>query len=215
MIKYRRTIILAAVLMALAAGLLNATDFNIGGPKAADSVFFRSTAKLEFIEGKTSSISGSITCDPDDMSHPISGVIQVDLRTIKTGIDLRDQHMRERHLNTDKFPFAYYEIDSVTGFPVTPSSGIDYPVEVYGHFYIRGVKRQLRADGVVSFGGAEAQPHISVSSNFQVNLDDYQIPRPRALFMKLAETIEVELRFVAHRSDTTAVPQLPDWTQVD
>ena len=213
--RFRRTCILIAGLAIITCHSAQAAEFSVGGPETADSVFFRSTAKLEFIEGKTANISGSIQCEPTDMTLPVSGVLRVDLRTLKTGIDLRDQHMRERHLDTDEFPFAYFAIDSISGLPESLANETEHAATVFGYFYIRGVKRSLQADVTVNFSGQPETQRIVATATFTIELEDYGIPHPKALFMKLAETIEIELRFVARRSTSVAPLQLPDWPQVD
>ncbi len=187
----------------------------MGGPDATDSVFFRSTAKLEFIEGKTDNIIGSIQFAPDLIDSGVTGTLQVDLRTLKTGIDMRDRHMRERHLKTDEYPYAYFELKEVAGLPSTPIPESTYAATVSGLFYIHGVKRKLTSDASIQFHGSPAIDYVDIGAHFSIHLEDYEIPRPKALFMKLAETIEINLQFAARRGGPHPAPQLPDWSQVD
>ena len=54
-------------------------------------------------QAKTTALSGSLT---PGASHPPSydGSLAVDLRTLDTGISLRNEHMREKYLEVDKAP---------------------------------------------------------------------------------------------------------------
>ncbi len=52
-----------------------------------------------------------------------------------------------------------------------------------------------------------------VFATFSVKLDDYGIPRPKALFMKLAETIDVSVIFTARKGLSGDRIQLPDWVE--
>lgn len=57
-------------------------------------------------KAKTESISGNAVVTGGDVS---AQNIKVDLRTLKTGIELRDKHT-QKHLHTDKFPEAILSI---------------------------------------------------------------------------------------------------------
>ncbi len=197
------------LLLGLATGI-TASDFQLNPAPGEDSVFFRSTAKLEFIEGKSAAIEGSFSFDPDNPNSNVSGVLRVDLRTLETGIDTRDGHMRDRHLHTEKFPFAYFELTGVLGLEPLKANVTDSG-EVQGWFYIHGVKRQLSAPIEVVATTGQGSEKVSIHTRFQINLDEYDIPRPKALFLKLAETIEVECIFSGYNNLPAADISLPDW----
>lgn len=205
------TVFASVVLM---AGLANARSYSTSSSNESDTVYFRSPAKLEFVEGATNNISGSIDMIEDHASAGITGIFQVDLRTLKTGIDLRDEHMRERHLQTEKYPFAYFTFDSVTGCPPILKSDTTYDVRAAGKFYIHGVWRQVAVTAevrsAISQTGAES---ISVRARFSVKLDDFGIPRPKALFLKLAETINIEVIFTAANNLPAPTITLPEWSE--
>ncbi len=193
----------------LATGI-SASDFQLNPAAGQDSVFFRSTAKLEFIEGKSAAIDGSFSFDPENPNSNVSGVLRVDLRTLKTGIDTRDGHMRDRHLHTDKFPFAFFELTGVSGIEPLKANVTDSG-EVQGWFYIHGVKRQLSAPIEVVATTELGSEKVSIRTRFQIILDEYDIPRPKALFLKLAETIEVECIFSGYNNLPAMDISLPGW----
>ncbi|MCB2229291.1 YceI family protein [bacterium] len=204
------TLLLGAALAASS----DAARFDLDSAAATDTVFFRSTASLEFIEGRTTRIEGGFEYDPTSPTSDITGAFRVDLRTLKTGIELRDEHMRDRHLETEQYPFAYFEADSirVTG----ENSEAELPTEgsVFGRFIIHGENRPLEADlrfryTAVANGAAVINARVS----FEINLEDYKIKRPKALFLKLAETIEVELLFQAKTNRERIEITLPKWVE--
>ena len=189
-----------------------ASLYVIDAAAGGDSVHFRSTASLEFIEGKTGNLSGWIDWDQDIPDGPVSGVLQVDLRTLKTGIETRDEHMRDRHLHTDEYPFAWFELTGLSDLPplITPDS--TYHAAAHGFFYIHGVRRQIEAQ--ISFVVEREGPALAVSVTFALQLDDYEINRPRALFMKLAETIEIEVVMTARPGRERPAVTLPEWPEL-
>ncbi len=205
----------AVVLSALAIGARGET-YSINSSTSQDTVYFRSEAKLEFIEGKTNNLDGGFQFNPDSLSAPVSGVLRVDLRTLRTGIDMRDEHMREEYLQTDKFPFAYFELTGVKGMPSEVKSNTPYQVTAEGFFYIHGIKRKIEAQlQVTRQGDGSASDALQVRAKFSMNLDAFKIPRPKAVFLKLAETIDVEVVYSAGGGQSTAAPiTLPDWPEI-
>jgi polyisoprenoid-binding protein YceI len=204
------------LLLLIFASTGGTVEFSIGKDNSRDTVYFKSTAKLEFIEGKTNNISGSITFEPDKVDSGISGVLKVDLRTLKTGIVTRDEHMRENHLKTDDYPFAYFELESVE--PLQSLSKYDSAcfVTAKGNFYIHGHYREIETKlTLVREKSASTPELITVRANFSLNLDKFKIPRPKALFLKLAETIEIEVIFTAIAGNSPSSIELPDWPKLD
>lgn len=202
------------LLVAALAASSDAARFELDPSTGTDTVFFRSTASLEFIVGRTTQIDGGFEYDPAAQTAEIDGLFRVDLRTLKTGINLRDEHMRDRHLETGEYPFAYFAADSllITG----ESSGTELPISgtVFGWFFLHGEKRPLEADlrfryTAVRDGAASIDARVS----FEINLEDYKIKRPKALFLKLAETIEVELLFQANTNRERSEITLPEWVE--
>jgi polyisoprenoid-binding protein YceI len=206
---------LCLALVVLTASPCRSAEFALDPAAGTDSVYFRSTAKLEFIEGKTSNLSGTLQFDPTNPAAPVSGILQVDLRTLKTGIETRDRHMRERHLHTDQYPFAFFELTGVRGLPGDVKADTTYSAQADGLFYIHGVKRHLSADLEVTLSrvGEDAW-EVQVRAAFSIKLDEYHINRPKALFLKLAETLELDVIFSA-RNELKATPiTLPPWELV-
>jgi polyisoprenoid-binding protein YceI len=205
------TVSAAVVLM---AGFANARSYSTSPSNESDTVYFRSPAKLEFIEGATNKIAGSINMNADSAPAGVTGVFQVDLRTLKTDIDLRDEHMRERHLHTEKYPFAYFTIGAVAGCPQILRPDTTYVVQATGKFYIHGVWRSIAVTAEIgSARFSDEAESIAVRARFSVKLDDFGIPRPKALFLKLAETINIEVIFTAANNLPAPTITLPDWPE--
>jgi polyisoprenoid-binding protein YceI len=208
----RLTLVTAGILIVLATNLFAGT-YGIDPAASGDTVYFRSSAKLEFIEGKTANLTGGFAVDPQNTSSGVTGLFQVDLRTLRTGIEMRDEHMRERHLQTDQYPFAYFSIESVSGLPAALKSDSTYAVSGAGMFYIHGGKRSIPISlEVRAHAGDHTSEGIRVRAKFSLNLDEFGIPRPRAVFLKLAETINVEVIFTAYNNLAPAAVSLPDWS---
>lgn len=199
--KTRLSLLMPALLTAMivsAAPPLRAERFYVAGVPESDTVRFESPAKLEFIEGTTHSVIGYLDFDPASTALPVSGKLRVDAASLKTGIDLRDEHMRERHLHTNEYPFIEFELQSVSGLPAAMTPGTSYSIEVSGQFTVHGVTKAIKAKAIaIVSAGADQKPVLTVTAKFPIKLDDYGVPRPKALFLKLAETLDITVSFVA------------------
>jgi len=197
-------------LFACLAAAASAETYVVSGP-VDDSVKFQSEAKLEFIQGTTNDISGSMSFNPAHPADSVSGRLQVDLRTLKTGIEMRDEHMRTRHLQTEQYPYAYFELTSVTGLPDRFEAGAVCSCSAEGYFYIHGVKRKIIPTIEIVDNSAGEIKSIGIHARFSMKLDDWNIPRPKALFLKLAETIDVDVRFTGRTGKQALALELPKW----
>jgi len=198
----------------LAPAFAAGSDFGLLPDGRGDTVYFRSSAKLEFIQGMTNDITGGFRYDPAKPSATLGGVLRVDLRTLKTGIETRDEHMRNRHLHTEQFPYAYFELLNMQNPPSLAVADSTYTATVDGYFYIHGVKRRISSELELTRKTTVDDESIAVRGRFELNLDDFKIDRPKALFLKLAETIEVEVVFVGHESTTGPAFDLPQWQEL-
>ncbi|MCC5936497.1 MAG: YceI family protein [Lunatimonas sp.] len=144
-------------------------------------VEFVSEAPLNKFSGKSSVLKGLIDFDQNLLDF------YLDLNTLKTGIGLRDRHMRENYLETDKFPFAEF-----TGKlePVPPlEEGKETAVNAIGKFKIHGIERDLRVTGSVLL----KNNLLTLKTSFQVRLGDHDIEVPKIVFYELAEEQAVHI----------------------
>jgi polyisoprenoid-binding protein YceI len=142
------------------------------------------------IKGKGASVTGSI----DLTKKENSGEISVDLDQFDTGIGLRDQHMKEKYLET-KDPAKKYARLKITKF--------DFPAELVKS---GGAKEAIPFEGLLTFHGetrvvagvtsANVQgAGVEGASKFQINLSDYKVEIPSYLGVKVAETVDIEVNF--------------------
>jgi polyisoprenoid-binding protein YceI len=98
-------------LLLLAVGI-NANDYIIDSNSEDNQVQFESTAKLEFIKGESSNITGLIKFNPQNPNDTTFAIIQVDLLQLKTGIETRDEHMWDRRRRIFLYSWSKTQIES-------------------------------------------------------------------------------------------------------
>ncbi len=161
-------------------------------------ITFISNAAVESFEGTTNVVSGNIKVDPDNLSSA-TGMCKVDMRTLDTGINLRNTHMRENHLHTKDYPYSVFNLKSIEGASsLKPGEKVNFTAK--GEFELHGVKREIEIPLQAEWsqntketpvkGAAEA---IHITGEFSVALADYKIPLPQFLFMKLSDTQIVKI----------------------
>ena len=185
------------ILFLLAVGLigvssLSARELQIDRT-AKNLVKFTSDAKIESFSGVTDRIDGYAQWPGDELRPDITLTgskiyFEVELNGLDTGIGMRNRHMRENFLETDKFPYAHYTGEIVR---VDTAANGAFTIATKGKLYIHGKEQPVTISGLVSPQG----DHYLVQSKFDVKLPDYDIKVPSLMFLKISETIELELAF--------------------
>jgi polyisoprenoid-binding protein YceI len=156
-------------------------------------VKFISDASFEEFEGTTDKIDGYVILPGDSLTSggnydSSEAYFEVDLGSLDTGIGLRNRHMREEYLETDKYPYAHFKGKIIQA---AKEEGSDSKVTLAGNFFIHGVERPVTISGSV----IPINDSYHVLCNFAVKLSDYNIKIPTLMFLKISEVIELQLDF--------------------
>jgi len=140
-------------------------------------------------DAKSSAVNGSLAANG---TH-VDGTVSVDLKTLDTGITLRNEHMRDNYLEVGKG--AGYDTATLTGIDLTGVNG-DAP-DGKGSFTamltVHGTTKSVTGPVEVRKAGNG----LRVKASFPVNLPDYNIPEPRYLGVGVKNTVQVEVTFTA------------------
>jgi polyisoprenoid-binding protein YceI len=188
-----------AMLMNLSlSGWAKPLHFQVRGGDG-NQVAFTSDAPVEVIQGQTNQIEGDITLDDSfkfDAAHPFNIEFSVDLPSIDTGIALRNEHMRDNFLETGKYPHATYKATAIKmqGKPDLRKAQTVKLIST-GDFSLHGVTVKKTIPLTVKYQPAKAgkPASVQVQGKFPVKLEQFHIKRPEAIFMKLAETVFVDV----------------------
>ena len=153
-------------------------------------VQFESEATMESFTGTSESLVGKVNLADKSLDF------YLDLATLTTGVGLRDEHMRENHLETEKFPFA--EFFGTLEDDFDPQGTEQQEVTAKGVFKIHGVEREIEVIG--SMWVSDGKLHLNAS--WQLKLADYEISRPSFLFLKLSDTQEISMNLVLEQVDS-------------
>lgn len=163
------------------------TEFHVDRTKD-NMVKFISDAPIENFEGVTDNIDGYLYWKSVDDLTDNQLYFEVDLTTIDTGIELRNRHMRDNYLETDKYRYTFFEgkIDELTKV-----SENEYDVSVSGKLFIHGITNEISTNGKIIRNADE----LNIQTEFTVALSDYNIDIPQIMFMKIDENMQLHLNF--------------------
>jgi polyisoprenoid-binding protein YceI len=132
------------------------------------------------IEGSTEGVT------VDDRGAEI--VIVVPMSALSTGISLRDKHMKERYLETGKFPKAELHVkrDTIQALSGGATSG-----NVDGMLQLHGVEKHVATSYVASKSGDE----YAVTAKMDIDMREFGIEVPSYLGMSVKPNITVNVAF--------------------
>ena len=143
-------------------------------------------------EARATSFSGTVALATP---HPaaFAGDLAVDLRTLDSGIELRNHHMRD----------TYLEVGKGTGYDTAVLSDIhlgDVDVATFqgrtpftGTLLLHAARKPVAGEADIRREGSD----VRVAASFSVRLDEFGIPPPRYLGVGVKNEVQVKTSFVA------------------
>ena len=111
--------------------------------------------------------------------------MSVNLDSLKTGLDLRDSHMKEKYLETNKFPDAVF---SAVNLQLTCP---DVSETVQGNLTLHGVTKPVSA----AVKGTCDETKIAGEADFDIILGDFAIDIPSFAGVTVAEKVKIHVKF--------------------
>ena len=169
-----------SVLSLFVAPYLSASPLKI----LSGSASFIATGKPGFlkINGTGPDIRGSLDKGPKG----ITGDIIVPMEKFVTGIDLRDEHMKEKYFEVKKYPEATLKIISFE----LDGSGQAKEKPFKGTLRFHGIEKAVTGTATLSNDGAKQ----NIEATFSLTLSDYKIDIPSYAGVKVADTVVVDAK---------------------
>ena len=207
--KLVRHLALATLGIATFSSSAWARDFQIAPDNHSETFArFNSMAAIVRFSGSTREITGGGFIDVDSPStSPAGGTVSVDLKSLDTGLGLRNDHMREV-LETEKFPKATFRMKSLKSKELVANQPVKG--EVTGEFTLHGMTRTLTAPVTLVYlpesalseadrkRGYRKGDWVSVMTQFGLELSDYGVKLPEGVLgVKVSDHVDVELQGMA------------------
>jgi polyisoprenoid-binding protein YceI len=104
---------------------------------SVDEVFLNQGNKLVTAVGVSQKINGEITLDTANPSKSSVGEITVDISVLTSDSGRRDNAIRGRWLESEKFPFAKFKPTKIEGLPETYTAGQELTFKMTGDMVVR------------------------------------------------------------------------------
>ena len=154
----------------------------------------------EIIEGIAPGLSGEIVVDPERPGVDPSVVVRIEAAAMKTGNRLRDRKMRNKHLESGRFPEILFRSTSIE---ISAGEGGDAKGPL-----AEGESRRALVEGVLDLHGVQRSILCMVSIRYDCGLlnaegkvsfrlTDHDIPIPRFLWLVLDDEVTISFRLVA------------------
>jgi polyisoprenoid-binding protein YceI len=150
-------------------------------------------ARLKFPSdaiGTTNSITGSITILPDGSIDSAQSKFTVDVSTLKTDQEMRDNFVRRAVLHTDQYPTAVFVPTKVTGLPTSLPQNGDLAFKVTGDLTIQNVTKPVTWDVTGTIKNGEASGKATTSFTFE----DFSITPPHiSIVLSIVDKINLSV----------------------
>jgi len=174
--------------------------FNFQDKAGRNQTTFFSTTPLEDITGLSGDVKGNVTLNVSDVKS-LKGKVTVSVGSIKTGIDLRDEHMRDAGwLDAAKYPEISFEIKKVSDVKLVADNKLT--AKITGSYTMKGVTKEVIADATLTYLDESDQTKsraagdlLGVQAKFNVKLSDYGVNN-KVVGQKVSENIEVSVNIV-------------------
>ena len=193
------TLVLVAITISVAQGFkVKATGektFNFEDKKGGNQVSFFSTTPLEDVTGISNAVKGKVTFKVDDIKT-LNGSISVPVASLKTGIDLRDEHMKsENWMDAENYPDITFVIKNVS----------DVKIEA-DNFTTHGVTKEIFVPVTLTYLDESEQTKqrapgdlLGVQATFNITLSEYDVEN-MVIGQKMAEDVKITVNIVGSSS---------------
>lgn len=181
-----------SLVAALAAG------FATAAAQAATVPVQSSQGKIEFhavgrpsmikINGEGKGPEGTLALE----GSKVSGELTFDMTSLQSGIEMRDEHMKNKYLEVGKYPQAKLRLTEVA-LPANWSAKTPAVKEAVfkGDLTMHGQTKPV--SGTFDLEGDAAK--MSAKANFEINIAEFGIEIPKYLGITVKNEVPVELTF--------------------
>jgi len=131
------------------------------------------------INGTAEGLSGTLL----ESSGKLAGEISFELKRLKTGIELRDTHMKDKYLEVEKYPHATLKIEKMD--LAKPGQSFAFA----GTLSLHGVSKPIKGEAKLT----NEKGQWGVTAEFPIQLSQFGITIPNFQGITVAEDVQVKI----------------------
>lgn len=157
-------------------------------------VFLNQNNRFNVAEGVTTAVRGELVIDRAVPRNSRVGPITVDISQFRSDSARRDNAIRERWLESARFPLATFTPTVIEGLPATYTDGQELRLAITGDLKIRETTRRVTFDTVLKLDGTT----LVGLATAQIRMTDFGFDPPAILGILRAENdVRLEFHIVA------------------
>jgi polyisoprenoid-binding protein YceI len=206
-----KTALMSFVLALLFIAITFANGFEVGrtGSQAfsfkdemgRNQATFNSPTPLEDITGMSTNVWGNVSFDVQDIENTLEGEVKISTASLKSGIDLRDEHIRSADwLDADQYPEITFEITEVKSVKEIDAKNLN--AKVIGEFTVHGITKKIESEVTLTYLEESEMTKmrmpgdlLGVRAKFNIMLSDFGIQH-MVLGKRVSDEIEINVNIV-------------------
>lgn len=124
------------------------------------------------------------------IDQEVSGEATFRLDSLDTGIGLRNEHMKKKYLETEKFPEARLRIQALHA-PTFENLQSQRELPFEGTLLLHGVEKPVK--GVAKLEKSDGR--LKLDTEFNLKISDFGISSPGFAGITMADEVKIEVRF--------------------
>ena len=166
---------------------------------------YRVREQLAFLDfpndavGVTEEVEGKLVLGPDGTVSADESLIRVDLSTLKSDEDRRDNYVRSRTLGTSQYPHTEFVPTAISGlqWPL-PSTG-EASFTITGDMTIKDVTKEVTWETTAQFN----EDSITGTATTDFTFDEFDLNVPSvAVVLSVENNIRLEIDFVLQKTES-------------
>jgi polyisoprenoid-binding protein YceI len=147
------------------------------------------------VTGSTQAIEGQLQLNLADLTQALGdNTFTVQMNTLKTDQDRRDNWIRENGPNFNQYPVATFKATGIEGAPAAYTEGQEASFKLVGDLTVREVTKPATFDVTATLNGNT----LTGTAITQANLSDFGIDPPNfANTLTVADPFSIEVQFTA------------------
>ncbi len=146
-------------------------------------------------EAKTQAVTGEVALATAAQPGAVNGSLSVDLRTLKTGIGLRDRHLKDTYLEVPKGP----EFEKATIEDIQIDK-LDGKGTFKGTLVLHGERRPVSGSATLE----RRDGGYTVQAEFPVRVSEYNITKPTYLGVGVQDEVRIKVALTVQSATTVA-----------
>ena len=155
---------------------------------------FNQNNRFNLAVGTTTQLSGKINLDPANPQNSSIGTIEVDISQFKSDSGRRDNTIRDRFLESSRYPIATFVPGQIDGLPSSYSEGETLSFKVSGDLTVHEVTKPVTFDVQATLANNELQG----TATSTILMSDFGVgPIEMAGILGTEDEVKITMQFVA------------------